>query len=309
MTSAADAARAGALVVERPKRGTLSITGPDRCAWLNEVITAEVASLSVGSGRWGLALNKQGKLQSDLTLVSGADTVYLSVAPERHAELATHLDRMLIMEDAELRDCSQDFEWLEVHGPQASSLGEKVNRERLGVAGEIDWTGLGGAAIVAPRTTGDAIIRGLVADGALRATPADWLQLRIERIVPEWPADIGENENPHEARLDQRAVSWTKGCYLGQEVVCMQDMRGKVRRRMELIEVEGAGAIPPGTPVRAAVSGSGPQDDDEEAGRVTSACFSDLAGSTVALAMLKTKFRDSELRVGERSAHIRTEPV
>ena len=53
MTSAANAARAGALVVERPKRGTLSITGPDRCTWLNGVITAEVASLKAGQGRWG----------------------------------------------------------------------------------------------------------------------------------------------------------------------------------------------------------------------------------------------------------------
>ena len=307
MTSAANAARAGALVVERPKRGTLSITGPDRCTWLNGVITAEVATLAVGEGRWGLALNKQGKIQSDLTIVNGADTLYVSVAPERYQPLAEHFDRMLIMEDAELRECSQDFEWIEVHGPRAEAIGQVVNRERRGVAGAVDWTGLGGVAIVAPRTTGDAIIRGLVADGAVRATPADWLQLRIERIVPQWPADFGENENPHEASLDKRAVSWTKGCYLGQEVVCMQDMRGKVRRRVELLEVEGAGAIPPGTPVRAV--GEGASAKDEEAGRVTSASFSNLVGSTVALAMLKTKFHDSELKVGTRTAHIRTEPV
>lgn len=301
MTSAANAARAGALIVERPKRGTLSITGPDRCTWLNGVITAEVASMAVGEGRWGLALNKQGKIQSDLTIISGADTLYLSVAPDRYQQVAEHFDRMMIMEDAELRECSQDFEWIEVHGPRAPAIGEALNRERRGVAGDVDWTGLGGVAIVAPRSTGDAIIRGLVADGAVRATPADWLQLRIERIVPEWSIDFCENENPHEARLEQRTVSWTKGCYLGQEVVCMQDMRGKVRRRIELLEVEGAGAIPAGTAVRGG--------DDEDAGRVTSASFSDLSGSTVALAMLKTKFRDSELWVGTRRAHIRTEPV
>ncbi len=308
MTSAANAARAGALVVERPKRGTLSITGPDRCTWLNGVITAEVASLKAGQGRWGLALNKQGKIQSDLTIVSGADTLYVSVAPERHAELAGQLDRMLIMEDAELRDCSQDFEWIEVHGPRSAAIGEVVNRERRGVAGTVDWTGLDGVAIVAPRTTGDAIVRGLVADGAIRATPADWLQLRIERIVPEWSVDFGQNDNPHEAHLDKRTVSWTKGCYLGQEVVCMQDMRGKVRRRVELLQIEGAGAIPAGTPIHASVQGLDGR-HDEEVGRVTSASFSDLAGSTVALATLKTKFCDSELRVGERSAHFRAEPV
>jgi tRNA-modifying protein YgfZ len=317
MTSAANAARAGALVVEQPKRGTLSITGPDRCTWLNGVISAEVASLGAGDGRWGLALNKQGKIQSDLTIVSGADTLYVSVAPERFQQLAEQLDSMLIMEDAELRECSQDFEWIEVHGPNAAAIGKAVSSSHRAVAGDVDWTGLGGVALVAPRTTGDAIIRELVEDGAFRASPADWLQLRIERIVPEWSTDFGENDNPHEAHLDKRAVSWTKGCYLGQEVVCMQDMRGKVRRRVELLEIEGAGAIPAGTPVHAlapkgeaaAAGEAEPKREPEEVGRVTSASFSDLAGSTVALAMLRTKYREGELRVGTRRAHFRAEPV
>jgi folate-binding protein YgfZ len=73
--------------------------------------------------------------------------------------------------------------------------------------------------------------------------------LRVERSVPLYGKELSDTTSPHEASLERRCISWEKGCYLGQEAVCMQEMRGKVKRRTVLLRVEG-GAVPePGTPV------------------------------------------------------------
>ena len=85
-----------------------------------------------------------------------------------------------------------------------------------------------------------------------RGTDADWEALRIAQAFGRFGVDFGEADNPHEAALDRRAVSWSKGCYLGQEVVCMQDMRGKLKRRLVALALEDSAEAPPvGSPVTA----------------------------------------------------------
>ena len=74
----------------------------------------------------------------------------------------------------------------------------------------------------------------------------DWQRLRIERAVPAYGTDYDDRDNPHDASLERRAVSWTKGCYLGQEVVCMQDMRGKLKRRIVTLAFDSRDPPAPG---------------------------------------------------------------
>lgn len=274
------AARSGALVIEQPDWGTLFVAGPDAQSWLNGLLTCDVKSLTPGAGAWGLALSKQGKIQSELNVVMTDAGLYVSTARGTHAALFENFQNFLIMEDAELDDRTAEFAWLALHGPRALSAARAVS-ERGAHSAAIDWTGLGGAALVAPRAVVPELLAALRDMDAIRlGTREAWERLRIERGVPEYGTDFGPQDNPHEASLERRAVSWTKGCYLGQEVVCMQDMRGRVKRRLVPVKVDGPAPLAVGTPV------------DSEAGRageITSSCPADEAGGSLALARLSTR--------------------
>jgi folate-binding protein YgfZ len=302
MSSASRAARESALAVVEPELGTLVATGPDRSSWLNGIVSCDVASVTPSQGAWGLALTKQGKIVSDLTIVSGADALFIATAPGTAQELARAFDRMLVMEDAELADRSGELVWVRVHGPRAAELADGAAKSLGAASGAIDWTGLGGAAISVEKLRLAALLELLQQGGAQIGSADDWERLRIERGVPRFGQDFDARDNPHEASLDQRAVSWTKGCYLGQEVVCMQDMRGKVKRRVVALALEGNEPPAVGSPVRA---------DGQDVGEVTSAAFSELGQRAVAQARIKAELADGagSLSVGGVAATVAERPV
>ncbi len=283
-SQASRAARHGALVVGETDRGTLVVTGPDRQSWLNGLVTCDVAALSPGQGAWGLLLSKQGKVQSNVVVVATADALYMSVAAERAEQLFETLDRFLIMEDAELFERSSEHAWLSLHGPRAFELAAQVVSAGQGACASVDPTGLGGAAVVVPcaalQPTLDALLSRPGFDAVL-AGASDWAELRIERGVPVFGIDYSSDDNPHEASLDRKAVSWTKGCYLGQEVVCMQDMRGRVKRHLVTLSLDEGSVPEPGTRVSAG--------EGEEVGEVTSAVASSRLGRPIVMARVLTK--------------------
>lgn len=244
-------ARAGALLVARPELSTLTVTGPDRLEWLQGILTCDVAGLAPGDGRWGLVLSRQGKILSDVLVVAGADSVHLGVPAAAAPRVLAWLSSFLVMEDADIADRSAAFTWFLAHGPRGGELVAHLAGSLGGIGGAVDPTGLGGAALLVPPAQA-AAAEALAATVSFAevATAEDWTRLRVERKVPLFGIDIDEQRNPHEAGLDRRCVSWEKGCYLGQEAVCMLDMRGKVKRRLVLLVVPGPGVPPPpGTPV------------------------------------------------------------
>jgi len=270
------------LVVDWSLRDTIVVTGPDRVTWLNAIVTCDVARVGPSNGVWGLLLTKQGKIVTDLTVVAGEGRLYVSVQPSQGAAVLEFLDRMLIMEDAELEDASARYSWLTLHGPAAVAEASRVAAATGSSVAAVDWTGLGGAALVVSREHLDAVRRELTASSAVsEADEADWLALRLERGLPEMGIDFGPDDNPHQASLDHRAVAWDKGCYLGQEVVCMVDMRGKVRRRLVPIVLDGA--VSPARSAAVMVAGR-----DEPVGTVTSGVLSRRLGRGIALARVLT---------------------
>jgi hypothetical protein len=128
---------------------------------------------------------------------------------------------------------------------------------------------------------------------ALRlGSDADWEVFRITEVLGRFGVDFGETDNPHEAALDRRAVSWSKGCYLGQEVVCMQDMRGKLKRRLVALQLDTAGDLPQaGSPVTT-------NDGAEAVGELTSVARSPVTGRAVALARLKSPYFEGKAALG-----------
>ncbi|MBN2195602.1 MAG: folate-binding protein YgfZ [Polyangiaceae bacterium] len=277
---AAQAAREGALVVDRSSQGTLVVTGEDRLTWLNAIVTCEVGRLEMGAGVWGLLLNRQGKIQSDVSIVAAPDRVFVAVAPGRAETLRDSLERLLIMEEAAIFDATGALAWLFVHGPRGGAVVAAAGQLMEGaVAGRLDWLGIGGGVLIVPRPTVREAIEVLIHTEpcVAEATADDFVRLRLERGWPEFGVDYGTEDNPHQAGLDQRGVSWTKGCYLGQEVVCMAGMRGKVRRRLGSILFDQPVAPPPGTEVKLAADGT-------PVGEVSSSGVSETQGRGLALA-------------------------
>jgi tRNA-modifying protein YgfZ len=285
VTSASTAARQGVLVVEQPL-ATLVLTGSDRREWLNGLLTCDVKAVEPGAGAWGLVLTKQGKIVGDVNVVAGSDALYLAVQQRAADALFEILNQFLIMEDAELKAPSSEFGWLTLHGPRAAELAKAIVPPG-GACGAIDWTGLGGAAVVAPA---GGVQTALAAAAVYRdaevvlGSGSDWEQLRIERAVPIHGTDFDDRDNPHDASLERRAVSWTKGCYLGQEVVCMQDMRGKLKRRVVTLAIDSR--EPP-------ARGAGVEVDGQSVGEVTSSAYSELLQKSVVLVRITARASES----------------
>jgi len=256
----------------------LRVTGADRLTWLEGLVTMELKHLRPSQGAWGLVLNRQGKIQSELWVAAAEDSLWLALAPGTLAVVEPQLGSMLIMEDAELERPSAARIWFALHGPQAPARAAELAEAVSGHSVAIDWLGLGGAALSVPTEAAPAV---LAAAGDRLLSEADWTTLRLERGLPEFGTDFGPQDRPHEAALERRAVNWTKGCYLGQEVVCMQDMRGKVKRSVRVLRVAA--------PREAALVAGGTVVDPsgQALGNITSCAFSERAGEWLVMGQLK----------------------
>ncbi len=275
------AAREGALVVPRTELATLVVTGNDRVSWLNGLLTCDLVKRPAGAAVYGLAVGRNGRVLCDATVVFDDARERLLVAlPDgrRAAELRTHLDHYLVMEDAEVT-IGESFGGWAVHGPRAGDvLAVAVRAGACG--GSLDATGLGGAFVLAPadRSTDVAgALAGVV--GVVMGDDAAWEALRLERAVPRFGADFGAETYPQEAGLEKAAVSFDKGCYLGQEVVCMLELRGHVKRKLVAVVLDAPAPPEPGARVTDSAGA--------EVGAVTSAALSPTLGKPVALAMVK----------------------
>lgn len=287
------AARGSALVLPAGDRVTLVVTGPDRVTWLNGLLTCDLAKLGTDeAARYGLFVARNGRVLADALIASAEGCMLVSVPGAAAAALRQHLEHYRVMEDAEIDERTGDTPLWEIHGPRAADLLAAV-RSAGAVGGSIDRTELGGAIAFFPDQSaraGRAAIESAVDEvGGMLGDAAGWRALRLERGVPEFGADFGEATYPQEAGLERIAVSFQKGCYLGQEVVCMLELRGHVKRRLASL-VFGVGALPAAGDIVVDESGA-------ESGEVTSACDSPTLGRPVALAMLKRAAAETGHRV------------
>ncbi len=234
------AANEGALIQSRPDLGVLIVTGRDQKSWLNGLITCDLAPRRPGDGAYGLAVTKTGKIMSELWLVFSNEHIALAVPKDRLELIRAHLDGHLIMEDAEILDADARS-WIFVHGAFSSEL-LSLARERGADAAQINFTGRPGIAILAPEGQAEALTQALLeraADRGALATEEGWEQIRIEWGLPRFGRDFDDQSLPQEPALERLAVSFTKGCYLGQETVFMLEKRGHVKKRLMRMAIEG----------------------------------------------------------------------
>lgn len=264
-------------VVRRGDRGILTVTGPDRLSWLQGLVTNDVAALPVGGVCDAAYLTPQGRMIADMRVINFADRTLLDVPGPLAEALHQRLDALLFAEDAHIADDSRSLALIEVHGPAAPSITEGLDLVRD------DAFGVPGFAAVVPAAEADRFVRQLVDRGAVETTLETLDVLRIEAGRPAFLVDMDERTIPLEAGLEDRAISFTKGCYVGQEVIVRVMHRGGGRVARRLVGFRLAKAEPPraGSPVFAG---------DREIGHVTSAAWSPALGAAIALGYVHRDF-------------------
>lgn len=299
MTSAARqgaAAKDSVLVVPAADRAAILVHGKDRTSWLNGLVTSDLAKLPPGHASYGLLVEKKGRIQADLAIVP-SETALVIAAPRalRDGILAT-LDHYLVMEDAELAPGDLDFFF--AHGPRSGEL-----RELAPYFGLLDLIGTGGAVLAVPtaeRAAFDARLADALAKlGGVLGDDEGWNAVRIERGLPRFGVEFDTTAYPQEASLEKLAVSFDKGCYLGQEVVYMLENRGHVKKKLVPLDLEGDGALPAGEAVTTP--------DGANVGEIKSSVIGPLSNAPVAIAMVKWAQAKpgTELRAAGRVARVR----
>ena len=226
--------RHGAGLVDASNRGFVLVTGVDARSFLQALVSADLDVLQSGSGARSLLLTPQGKLDVAFRLLVVGDDLWLDADPGLGEQLKASLDRFRIRVKAEVIDRSDDWAMVSLVGP--------------GVFDE--WTGPVPSELHSHLPTGDLLVvrtatgldligaqawidsasASLRADGWIPIGPEAAEAFRIERGIALQPVDIDDKTIPQEAELELDAVSFTKGCFLGQELVCRIDSRGHVNR-------------------------------------------------------------------------------
>ena len=260
---------AGGVTVERD---VVRVSGADAPAYLQGQISQDVESVAAGESAWSLILQPQGRIDAWFRLTrQGPDEFLLDVDAGYAPGLVERLERFKLRVDVEV-DALDGWHMMAVKGPQANSAVEDLAAAEVRAA--VDWPVYEGVDLL---FNGPVPAPSAWPDGLAEVGRADLEVLRIRAGWPVMGAEIGPRTIPAELgpSLISKSVSFTKGCYTGQELVARIDSRGgNVPRPLRLIEFAGADDLGPGTAVTV---------DGETVGEVTSAAFDPVAGVTVAL--------------------------
>lgn len=300
------AARHGAACLDRSERGRLVVTGTDRARYLQGLLTNDIVALKAGEGCYAAYLTPQGRMIADLLIYELGDALLLTLPGRVKTDVLAKLDQFIFSEDVKLGDVTETFAQIAVVGPRAGAViasalpGVSADAlARLGTHGNlrttdsdpaivtrVDDVGEPGYEIFVSRAQQERCGGALVAAGAVVLDPETALVLRVEAGIPQFGPDMDEDTIPLEAGIESRAISFSKGCYVGQEVIIrvMHRGHGRVARKLVGLVLNAEKAPLPGTLVRAG---------EREAGHVTSSVVSRGLGRPIALAYLHRDFLET----------------
>lgn len=297
----ARALRQGCGLVDASAEDLLALRGEDRVRFLNGQVTCDVSALTEGRGTYGFFTTGKGRVEFDLRLLDLGDRLWLAVAPGRGPAVQERLARYVIVDRVAFE--TPEYRSIRLVGPSAAQIlaelagvepselpAEPWSHRQLELAGtsvrvlsEPDLVvpeDEGESALAIPRLAlwlpidgHEAVIEALVEAGAWLVGHWAWHRLRVAAGLPLFGVDFGLDSFPQETGLEDWAVSYTKGCYLGQEVVARIHYRGGVRRAMRRVVADtGLCSVDPerrlGGRLYAQADG---KTDGKEMGMVTSA--------------------------------------
>jgi len=236
-------------VVDRSERGKLALTGPEAKDFLQGQVTNDILGLTTGHGCYAAFLTHKGKMLGDMRVFDLGDELLIDCERVALQELFNMIRRYKLGRDLELHKRTLELGLLSVIGPGAPDLAGPDEHDNARAQ-------LGGADVVAVRTDVGIDLFFAAADkdavrGALDfpdATEAEAEVVRVEHGRPRYGVDLDDSVIPQEAGLNERAVSFTKGCYVGQETVARLHYRGKPNRRLLGLKLEAPAE--PGTELR-----------------------------------------------------------
>lgn len=233
----------------------VTVRGEDRFRWLSGMVTNTVNDLGPDQGAWNLVLNAQGRIQGDLTVWRTDDALELEIALDQFDKLMAHLDRFIIMDDVELvvRDASSGETAVGLTGPKAGEVLRRIGLPAMDqpfTGTSVEFNGMdlrirrGYGVLVehyelwTPVSTVSKLWRFLTTGGAVPVGSGSVEAFRIAEGIPAYGNEILEKDLAQETS-QMRALSFTKGCYLGQEIVERIRSRGNVHKHLRQLELDG----------------------------------------------------------------------
>jgi len=300
------ALREGAALVNRSDRGRLRLSGADRRDYLQGLLTNDILALTAGSGCYACLLTAQGRMLSDMYVLETGSDILIDLEGFVASAIAEHLERFIFSEDVEVANVSGSTAQLGVFGPQSATAIERVlglsvasaDLEVMPVLGNraVDWNGTP-VTVVRRDDLGVlgfdllvALEQGAVFTSALEAAgvvPVDGDVAEVRRVEaghPVFGKDMTEDTIPLEAGIQDRAISLTKGCYVGQEIIIrvLHRGHGRVARRLAGLTFSPEASVP--------AAGTSIRSGDREIGAVTSSVLSPTLQRPIAMGYVHRDF-------------------
>ena len=285
------AVRSGAAIGSISARTQLAVAGADRATYLQGLLTNDIQALAEGSGCYAAWLSPQGRMLTDMHVLQSAGMILLDVPAEQADSILARLDQFLFSEDVRIESLAEAMTGVWLHGPRAAAVVAQVVR---GVDGLGDWSdyrhtsgtfegdpvsvaridqlGVPGYCVFLTRATEPTFIASAVSAGVRVVAPEALHAARIEAGYPLFGVDMTADTIPLEAGIEERAISFTKGCFVGQEVVIRVLHRGGGRVAKKLVGLRWGDVV--GHPFRGAKVSAA----EREIGFVTSAAISPTLG-------------------------------
>jgi folate-binding protein YgfZ len=278
----------------RPDRGRIVVSGRDRASFLQGLLTNDVLALGAGRGCYAAYLTPQGRMVTDLWVYELGDVMLLVMNGDRKDALLARLDQLVFAEDVQLGDVTGTFGAAAVVGPDAAGVVSRVTgvdgaeltalpehgnmrRELDGrpvVLLQVGDLGEPGYEVLVEASQLTTVADALRQAGAKDMDAAAVEAVRLEAGIPRFGVDMDEETIPLEAGIESRALSFTKGCYVGQEVIVRVLHRGHGRVARKLVGMIADGPVGRGAQVRA---------EGKDVGEVTSSSFSPRLQQPIAL--------------------------
>jgi folate-binding protein YgfZ len=317
------AVRETVALLDKNYRAYLLFTGPDRVRYLNAILTNNIKDLAPGHGVVSLFLNPQGRIQAEIETYAEAESLFCVSYAMIRDTLIPALDKFIIMDDVTLSDVSDKWGTLALEGPLAAQITNHLTGVDLAALPELSFRlvtlegiscglskrspgGVASAEFTARREDLESlwkILRRTVE--AAGGRPAGYIALnalRLEQGIPWFGYDFSDKQIPHEAGLQDSHISFTKGCYTGQEIVERVRSRGQVNRVRVIVKLDAGDPPPAETPLLV---------DGKEAGHITRSAFSPALQSAIAMAYLRREHSSpgSQLSCGPATATVIPAPL
>jgi len=286
-------------------RGRIKMLGEDRARLLHAMTTNHIQQLTPGTGCYAFFLTAQGRLLSDANILCRPDQLLLDLEPETREKIYQHLDHFIIADDVTLEDVTDQTAAIAIEGPKAAEILRAAGAPLPDTEyGNIEWgTRLVvrlplGFFIFTPAEEKQELIAQIEAAGAVAADAEAFRVVRIEHGKPRYGEDLSERFLAQEAN-QPHALHFSKGCYLGQEIVERVRSRGQVHRVLMPLVLETKEPPRPGAKL---------QIGEASAAEITSAAYSPALDKVVALAYVRTEHArpHTHMMLGETQAEVAT---